>query len=165
MKKIISLILVLLVAFSAMTVCAEEITGDSYVVLAQAQNNKLFVNGIMMDFDAMNEKVVPFVDENGNCMVPLRAVVGTVGGWIDWIEETNTVVMLYNGVEISFVLDTNEIKVGDETVEVSVAPYTVYDRTVVTLDFFEKCLGAQTTFDEETKTVILGFITKVYAAG
>ncbi len=165
MKKIISLIMVFLIALSAMTVFAEEAAGDSYVVLAQAQNNKLFVNGIMMDFDEMNEKVVPFVDENGNCMVPLRAVVGTVGGWIDWVEETDTVVMLYNGVEISFAMNSNQIKVGEETVEVSVAPYTVYDRTVVTLDFFEKCLGSQTAFDEETKTVILGFITKVYAAG
>ena len=167
MKKIISLLVVLALAISVfcMTASAEETAGDYYLAICQADNNKFFVNGVNAEFDETNPEVKPIRDEDGNLLVPLRMVVGAVGGWIDWEEATDSVHILYNGVEISFVMNTNQVKVGDETVEISVAPYTVYDRTLVPLDFFTECMKGSADVDEDTNTIMMAFITKIYAAG
>jgi len=167
MKKIVSFLMVLTLVFSAfcMVASAEEAVGDYYLTISQVENNKLFVNGVGMEFDEMNPEVMPIQNEEGNVLVPLRMVVGAVGGWIDWEEATDSVHILYNGVEISFVMNTNQIKVGDETIEISVAPYTIHDRTVVPLDFFTECMKGSTELDEDTRTIMLAFITTVYAAG
>lgn len=167
MKKFFSVLMVLTMALSVFcaTVSAEETAGDYYLTISQVDNNKLFVNGMGMEFDEMNPEVMPVQDEAGNVLVPLRMVVGTVGGWIDWEEATDSVDILYNGVGISFVMNTNQIKVGEEIIEISVAPYTIHDRTVVPLDFFTECMKGSTEFDEDTRTIMIAFITKVYAAG
>lgn len=167
MKKIISFLIVLAVVVSAfcMVAVAEETAGDFYLTLSQTNNNKLFVNGTGMYFDAENPEVKPIIDAEGNVLVPLRMLVGTVGGWIDWEEQTDSVHIIYNGVNISFAMNSKEIKVGEETVEVSVAPYTIHDRTVVPIDFFTECLKGSAQFDTDTNTIILAFTTKVYAAG
>lgn len=166
MKKVISLFIAIIVILSAFCMVASaEQTGDYYLMMAQVNNNLLFVNGISMDFDSQNPEVKPIMNENGEYLVPLRMVVGTAGGWIDWEEETDKVVMLYNGVSISFVMGSTEVMVGDEIVEISVAPYTIHDRTVVPLDFFINCMKGSVETDETTNTVMLAFETKVYAAG
>ena len=167
MKKIISILIAVMMMASAfsMATSAEEQTGDYYLSLLQVGNNMLFVNGIGTQIDENNHEIVPVQDEEGNILVPLRMVVGTVGGWIDWVEETDSVIINYNGVDISFVMNSSEVKVGDETVKLSVAPYTIQDRTVVPLDFFTECMKGNTQFDKETNTIMLAFLTKVYAAG
>ena len=163
MKKIISLIIATVVILS--TFCMVASAGDYYLMLAQVNNNKLFVNAGSMDFDPENPEVVPVVDEEGNVYVPLRMVVGAAGGWIDWEEETDKVVILYNGVNISFVMGSTEVTVGEEIVEISLAPYTIHDRTVVPLDFFSECMKGNAEFDKDTNTAMLAFETTVYAAG
>lgn len=167
MKKIISFLMTVLILFGTFSIAAtaEEPAGDYYLAITQVGNNKLFVNGVSMEFDKMNPEVMPIKDEKGNVLVPLRMVVGTVGGWIDWEESTDSVHILYNGVEISFVMNTNKIKVGDKIIEISVAPYTIHDRTVVPLDFFTECMKGSADLDEGTGTIMLAFLTKVYAAG
>lgn len=164
MKKIISILMVMLLALGMMAT-AQEPAGDYYLAITQVNNNKLFINGVGVEFDEMNPEVMPIQDAEGNMLVPLRMVVGTVGGWIDWEAATDSVHILYNGVEISFAMNSNQIKVGDETVEVSVAPYTVHDRTLVPLDFFTECMKGSAEIDKDTNTIMLAFLTKVYAAG
>ena len=156
--------MVMLFAFGMMAT-AEEPAGDYYLAITQVANNKLFVNGVGMEFDEMNPEVKPIQDADGNILVPLRKVVGAMGGWIDWEEATDSVHILYNGVEISFAMNSNQVNVGEETVELSVAPYTIHDRTVVPLDFFVNCMKGNAEVDAETNTIMLAFLTKVYAAG
>ncbi len=163
MKKIFLFLLAITVVLSSFCMVAS--AGDFYLMLAQVDNNKLFVNAGSVDFDAENPAVVPVKDENGNVYVPLRMVVGAAGGWIDWEAETDKVVILYNGKSISFVMGSTEVLVGEEKVEISLAPYTIHDRTVVPLDFFSKCMKGSAEFDKDTNTAMLAFETTVYAAG
>ena len=166
MKKTISLIIAIMLIIASIGVCAaEEQNGDYYFILAQVDNNQIFVNGIAEDFDALIPEVTPVKNENGEVLVPLRRVVGMIGGWIDWEAETDTVLINYNGKTISFKMGSKQIQVDDEIVEISVAPYTIYDRTVVPLDFFERCLKGSAELDEDTDTAMFGFYTTVYAAG
>lgn len=163
MKKFISLIIATVVILG--TLCMVASAGDYYIMLAQVDNNRLFVNASTMNFDPVNEAVCPIMEENGDVKIPLRMVVGAVGGWIDWTEETDTVEILYNGVNISFVMGSKEIKVGDEIIEISSETYTIHDRTMVPLDFFSKCMKGNAEFDKDTNTAMIAFETTVYAAG
>lgn len=160
MKKILAFVIVL-VCLASTAFAAEQ--GDFYFMLAQLDNNKLFVNGLSTDFDENNPEVKPVANEKGEALVPLRTVVTVAGGKIDWVEAENKVVIKYNGDDISFVLDSDEITVGEETMKLSAAPYTIHDRTVVPLDFFSACMKGSAAFDEDTKTAMLGFETKEYA--
>ena len=162
MKKILTLAIALMVILCAATTAFANESGDFYFMLAQLDNNKLFVNGLSVDFDENNAEVKPVASEKGDALIPLRAVVTVAGGKIDWNEAENKVVINYNGEDISFVLDTDEITVGEETVKLSAAPYTIHDRTMVPLDFFSACMKGSSAFDKDTKTAMLGFETKVY---
>ena len=163
MKKIISLIITTVVILSAFCMVAS--AGDYYMMLAQVDNNRLFVNAASMDFDAENPSVAPAIDEEGTVFIPLRMVVGAAGGWIDWVAEEDMVVMLYNGVEISFVIGATEISVGEEKIELAKAPYVENDRTMVPLGFFDECMKGSAEFDNDTNTAMIAFETTVYAAG
>ncbi|MFA7637334.1 MAG: copper amine oxidase N-terminal domain-containing protein [Monoglobales bacterium] len=161
MKKIMSIIITVVVILS--TLCTVASAGDYYFMLAQINNNKLFVNSSNVEFDEENADVMPIADENGNILIPIRAVVSAVGGAIDWVEETNSVVINYNDKSISFFIGASEATVDGETIELSVAPYTIFDRTVVSLDFFSKCMNGSADFDKDTNTAMLGFETTTYA--
>lgn len=167
MKKLLSMIIALMVLLSGFCFAAEEPaeSGDIYIMLTQPKNTLLFVNGIPVNFDEQNENVVPEEDENGNFFVPVRAVVGSAGGWTGWDAETGEVTVIYNGITMSFVPGENIVKVGEEAIELSANTYAKNDRTLVPLDFFVNCMKGNTQIDEEMKTIILAFETKVYAAG
>ena len=163
MKKILSFVIALAAIVCASSTAFASEQGDFYFMLAQIDNNMLFVNGLSTEFDADNPELKPVASEKGEALIPLRAVVTVAGGKVDWVEAENKVVIKYNGEDISFVLDSDEISVGEEKVKLSAAPYTIHDRTVVPLDFFSACMKGSSAFDKDTKTAMLGFETKEYA--
>lgn len=163
MKKVLSLIIAIMALSCVFTSALAADGGDFYFMLAQINNNKLFVNAGSVDFDEENPEVVPVLSEEGNALIPLRTVVTVAGGKVDWDEATRSVIIKYNDKDISFALESSEIAVGEEKIELSKAPYSVHGRTLVPLDFFSNCMKGSAEFDKDTNTAMLGFETTSYA--
>ena len=84
-------------------------------------------------------------------MVPIRLITETLGGEVEWDGSTKTVTLKTDGKEIT-------MTIGKVLEKYGVAPVIINDRTFVPVRFVADELGAETAWDEATKTVT---ITKV----
>lgn len=136
MKKLISLILGAGMMLSGISAFAQDVT--------------VLKNGNPIEFD-----VAPFID-NDRTLVPMRAVFEAVGASVEWIEETKTVMAVYEVEgEKRFVvlqIDNESAFVNEEQVTLDVPAKIVSDRTFVPLRFVMESLGYEITWDGDTYT-------------
>ncbi|GHU50558.1 hypothetical protein AGMMS49975_01830 [Clostridia bacterium] len=91
---------------------------------------KLFVNTTQIP---LNEDTgIPFVDELGNLMVPVRAISEPLGLKVDWSEPAQTVKLSNGRNEVSYVIGENEYKLGDgKTIAMQAKAVILEKRTYV----------------------------------
>ena len=118
---------------------AEEI---KTVVVMQVGSKNMFVNGKSYEKDA-----APVI-MNDRTLVPIRFVTESLGGEVKWNAETKEVTLVIDGKEIKMTIGKNLEKYG-------VAPVIISDRTFVPIRFVADELGAETEWDDTTKTVTI----------
>nr|WP_253287761.1 stalk domain-containing protein [Anaerotignum sp. MSJ-24] len=91
--------------------------------------------------------VAPVIVDN-RTMVPIRVITELLGGTADWNEATKEVTLTIDGKEI-------KMTVGVVLEKYGVAPVIINDRTYVPIRFVADELGAETSWDEATKTVTI----------
>ena len=91
--------------------------------------------------------VAPVIVDN-RTMVPIRVITELLGGTADWNEETKEVTLTIDGKVI-------RMTVGVVLEKYGVAPVIINDRTYVPIRFVADELGAETSWDEATKTVTI----------
>ena len=96
---------------------------------------------------AFYNDVAPVIVDN-RTMVPIRVITELLGGTADWNEETKEVTLTIDGKEI-------KMTVGVVLEKYGVAPVMINDRTYVPIRFVADELGAETSWDEAAKTVII----------
>ena len=96
---------------------------------------------------AFYNDVAPIIVDN-RTMVPIRVITELLGGTADWNEETKEVTLTIDGKEI-------KMTVGVVLEKYGVAPVIINDRTYVPIRFVADELGAETSWDEAAKTVII----------
>ena len=118
------------------------------IIKMQINSNRFWVNGV-----ANEEDVAPII-LNDRTLVPIRFITEALDGKVDWNPETK---------EITLTIDDREIKMTvDKTLErYNVASVIIGDRTYVPVRFVADELGAETMWEDETKTVT---ITKIVNA-
>ncbi len=139
-KKIISFVLAL---SSAAAVTTGVLADDEITVL---------VNGTAVEF----EDQAPFI-ENDRTLVPMRAIFEALGAYVDWDEETRTVVSYdpVSDVSITMQADSNVMFVGEKEVTLDVPAKIVNDRTVVPVRAVAEGMNSVVDWDEATRTVIV----------
>ena len=137
MKKIISIIITLCVAFSCTSVFAREVTVN--------------LNGQKMEVD-----VNPFI-EDGRTLVPMRAIFEAIGASVTWDQETRLALAVYqiDGVthHIGLQIDNKTAYVNEVQTELDVPARIVNDRTFVPLRFVSETIGKTVTWNQDTYTV------------
>ena len=91
--------------------------------------------------------VAPVIVDN-RTMVPIRVITELLGGTAEWNEQTKEVTLTIDGKEI-------KMTVGIVLEKYGVAPIIINDRTYVPIRFVADELGAETSWDEVAKTVII----------
>ena len=91
--------------------------------------------------------VAPVIVDN-RTMVPIRVITELLGGTADWNEETKEVTLTIDGKVI-------RMTVGVVLEKYGVAPVIINGRTYVPIRFVADELGAETSWDEATKTVTI----------
>ena len=112
------------------------------VVVMQVGSKTMFVNGKSYEKDA-----APVII-NDRTLVPIRFVTESLGGEVKWNAETKEVTLVIDGKEIKMTIGKNLEKYG-------VAPVIISDRTFVPARFVADELGAETEWDDTTKTVTI----------
>ncbi|MDO5027672.1 MAG: stalk domain-containing protein [Bacillota bacterium] len=84
--------------------------------------------------------VAPYLS-NGRTMLPIRFIAEALGFEVDWIKDTNTVIIKDKKNTIEIPLDTNKIIVNGKTYESDVKPELVSNRTMVPIANVARALG------------------------
>ncbi|MBD9218835.1 MAG: hypothetical protein EGQ35_00720 [Clostridiales bacterium] len=104
--------------------------------IEMSENGRIFYND-----------VAPIIVDN-RTMVPIRVITELLGGTADWNEATKEVTLTIDGKVI-------RMTVGVVLEKYGVAPVIINDRTYVPIRFVADEFGAETDWDEATKTVTI----------
>ncbi len=107
------------------------------------------INGKEIDFSQYGD-VSPYI-ENGFTLIPIRAVAEALGLEAEWNNDERKVV-LKGGVEIEIPIDSEYAEVNGEKVKLDVSAHIINDRAFVPLRFVSESMGADVSWDQETKT-------------
>lgn len=123
--------------------------------------------GVRLDERMLSFDVEPFI-ENNRILIPLRGVMEGLGADVEWDQETRTVSVFTEDVNINLVIGENTAKVvktvdevpSEETVELDVAAKLVNDRTFIPVRFVSEALGAKVDWDSTLRIAIIETMDK-----
>ena len=94
---------------------------------------------------------------NNRTVVPIRIIAETFDCDVDWVNETKTVVISYEGANIYLTVGSSIIsaEMAGETasMEIDTTPVIINGRTMVPIAVISELFGYSTEWDAETKTV------------
>ena len=110
---------------------------------------KMTIGDILMTLNdkAFYNDVAPVI-VNDRTMVPIRVITELFGGTAEWNEATKEVTLTINGKVIKMTVGVVIDKYGT-------APVIINDRTFVPVRFVADELGAETSWNDITKTVTI----------
>jgi len=97
--------------------------------------------------------VVPY-KSGGTVFVPLRSVLEAFGAEVMWLGN-NRINVVYRNISVDMVIGEKKITVNQEEKELSAAPITVNNLTMVPLQFIEEYFADKVIIDPAIKTVTI----------
>ncbi len=94
---------------------------------------------------------------DGRVMVPVRAILEAMGLTLDWNDTTRTITATKEGMVIVMSIDNKVTYVNGEANVLDVPPQIINDRTLVPVRFVSESVGAEVTWDNASKTVIITY--------
>ena len=140
MKRILTVILVLLLMFSS---------------VGYAEDIKVVINENEVEFD------VPPIIENNRTLVPMRKIFEGLGCDVEWLAESQTIIATKNSKIMALKIGknkiiSNDIETGETSVtEIDTAPIIYNNRTLVPVRVISESLGCTVNWDGKTQTVII----------
>ena len=146
MKKIFTIILTIVLAFS----CASAFAEDSITVL---------LDGEAISFDVQPQII------NGRTMVPLRKIFESMGAEVDWDDSTRTAFAEKNTRFVEAQIDNHEMKINGFGKMLDTAPMLLGGRTLVPARFVAEAFGAVVDWDDATSTVSITSAENIKLSG
>ena len=148
MKKILSVFMILCMI---LTVCqAAVFAADADITITlQIGNPNMAVNGAEK---AIDEQGTAPVLINDRTLLPVRAVVEEMGGSVEWVEDTQTVILAYGSDTITLQIDNPTAFLNDEAKTLDTAPMIIGDRTMMPIRFIAESFGFNVNWDDATQT-------------
>jgi hypothetical protein len=79
--------------------------------------------------------------QNSRTLVPIRAIVETIGGSVSWTESEQMVGINYNGKDVQMWLGAKFMNVNGASQDIDVAPQTINERTMLPVRFAGEAIG------------------------
>lgn len=149
-KRFFSLVLALIMAFSACSVFADTVEepSESVEISFCVGDETLLINGTAVSVEK------PYVVGKGVTLVPVRVITEAFGAEVGWIAETRTITLDYPDVKIILQIDNPIAEVNGRAETLLSAPeLTANGFTMVPLRFISENFGAEVSYDEETKRI------------
>lgn len=105
-----------------------------------------------IDGKTVSNDVAPKI-VNDRTMLPIRFIAEALGAKIDWIEESQTVKITAENIDISLVIGEDFATVNGEKIDLDSPSFIENDRTYLPIRFVSEKLGADVKWDDATQTV------------
>lgn len=109
---------------------------------------------IWLDREKVSLDVAPEV-KNERTMVPIRAVAEALGADVEWVQDTQQIVMTRAGVTVTMTLNSTTATIDGESVEMDVAPYATEGRTLIPARYVAEFFGQRVSWDGEMRRVLI----------
>ena len=121
----------------------------------------MFVNSTLIEIDP-GRSTVPII-KNGRTLLPIRAVIEALGGYVSWDGKEQKVLIALNTAKIELWIGKNTAKVnGIEKLidpdNPNIVPEIVNSRTMLPIRFIAENLGATVEWDPVKKIVKITFV-------
>lgn len=113
----------------------------------------MIVNGISERIDPDDIKIVPVIMQN-RTMLPIRALVEKMGGVVDWVDKTQTVMLQAWGQRVEIPIGKTDILVNEGPRVFDVPAVVRNDRTFVPIRHLE-FLGCEVSWISEIQSVLI----------
>jgi uncharacterized protein YegL len=125
---------------------------QSYIVILKVGDPNITVNGISQKIDAQGSK--PII-KNGRALLPIRTLIESLGGVVEWNSKEQKVTITLNGHSIVLWIGKNTALVDGSNTTLDVAPTIITGRTYLPLRFISENLGASVDWDNKTQTITI----------
>lgn len=115
--------------------------GTREIITADMQRIEILLDGYKLTLD------VPPEVKNQRTMVPIRAVAEALGADVEWVQDTQQIVMTRAGVTVTMTLNSTTATIDDRTVEMDVAPYATNGRTLIPARYVAEFFGQKVDWD------------------
>ena len=134
----------------SLSVCAADYS-DDVVVSLQINNPIMEVNGEQIEIDAgRNTKPIVIQDRT---VVPIRAIIESFGGTVNWDEGTQTVLLSMKNDNIQLVINSNTAYLNGTAHVLDVAPSVINGRTMLPIRFIAEGFNFGVAWESSTQTV------------
>ena len=130
-------------------------TGSKSVITLQLNNKMMNVNGTFSELDP-GRGTVP-LNINGRVMIPIKAMIESMGGTIAWDGATQKVTIQARGTTLELWLNKKTIKINGVSTDMDVAPLSKNERTYVPVSFVANNLNAKVAWINSTKEAVVIF--------
>lgn len=135
--------------------------GNATVIKLKINDPKMYVNGISKEVDP-GRGTTPII-KDGRTLLPIRTVVESLGGTIDWDGTARKVTIKLNGKIIEMWIENSTAKVNDiskliDPSNKNVKPIIVNGRTMLPVRFVSESLGAYVEWFGDTKEVLMVYV-------
>ncbi|BAL80262.1 stalk domain-containing protein [Caldisericum exile] len=129
---------------------------DKIVMILQIGNARFTVNGVAKTLDS------PPIIKNSRTLLPIRAVVESLGGTIDWNGTERKVTISFKGKNIELWIGKAIAMVDGVSTQIdpdnkNVVPEIINSRTMLPLRFVAESLGCVVQWDGTTKTITITY--------
>ena len=123
----------------------------SFNRISYAQKNSQDIAKVILNGRKIDSEVPPTIVDN-RIFIPVRNVVESVGGQIEWIPNDNSVTIHYNDSVITFGIEKNMVLVNGVEIYIEQSPFIKDGRTMIPLRFIATQLNMNVEWVDRLKT-------------
>ena len=148
--------LLIFVLFSFLITCCLPVFASDYsdvIVSLQIDNPVMTVNGLESEIDPGRGTKPMIID--GRTLVPIRAIIESFGGSVEWDENTKTVILTLEDDIIRLIINSNLAYLNSTAETLDASPAVINGRTMLPIRFIAEGFNIAVAWNGETKTVSL----------
>jgi len=163
-KKFLELALIFVLIFSLLLPAPSKVAEATTTTTINLWigTSTMTVNGVKQPIDATG--TVPIILA-GRTLVPIRAIIETLGGTVTWTATTQKITLLLEKNSLELWLGKAQALLNGKPLEIdttatTVVPLVLKGTTMLPLRFVGEALGAQVTYTATTKKITLVYVRK-----
>lgn len=129
--------------------------GTPLTIKLHIDNPNMEINGVSQEIDP-GRGIAPVI-VNGRTMLPVRALIESMGGSLTWDESERKVVVQNGSTQIDLWIGSNSTRVNGVEKYSDVPPAIINDRTMLPLRYITENLGYTVRWDEKTREIIVEY--------
>ncbi|MCX7748346.1 MAG: stalk domain-containing protein [Clostridia bacterium] len=129
--------------------------GCNVEIVLHMGDSSMYVNGVKKDIDP-GYKTGPVI-VNNRTIIPLRAIVETIGGTVEWDKKTRKATFRLEDKTVEIWLGLFTVRQNGVTKVIDVAPRIVNSRTMMPLRFVAEGFGCDVQWDGDAKKITIRY--------